>query len=1064
MTESDLEQRVEAYEAGLVAGKISTAELDGFLPPAGARRQKVLVELLRVTLEHEWRPGQSDGLDGYRHLYPDVFADPGLLGPLAYEEYRLRAAEGQPVKKAEYARRYGLDVSSWCELAPDECADRSGLAGEPDDVQSWREFSLCHPEAAGRMLVARRRLPNVGERFGPFRLMALLGQGAFGKVFLARQGTLADRYVALKVTAEPAVEADKLARMQHGNIVPVYSVHRRSRLTAVCMPYLGSVTLADVQQKLRSSEPLPASARSLVETVEARQAELSTIIDGRCSPALGEREERLSPSTTGALAQLASFPLAEAIAWIMARVAEGLAHAHERGIIHQDLKPANILISDDGQPLILDFNLATDAAASSGHLARLGGTLPYMSPEQLSSLQSGGRADARSDLYSLGVVFYEVLARQLPFPLRKGPLESAVAEMIRDRREIRPAPVRSLNPAVSPGLQAIVQKCLEVDPARRYASARQLHEDLQRHLANQPLLHAPDRSASERWQKWRRRHPRLSSAATVLALVGILSAGAAAVWTGREREFAQQRAQVIYREFLHELPEARSLLVIGNSRNMLQAEGIASARDALHRYSVLDDRRWYEQPQVRALSAAQRAELAEQVVELLVLLAWRQELDPSAAGPSQKWENAPSAAALTDLAVESWRALTGRPPPRALSAAAQRRGASQADFPASAGSLPDLPDASLLSATESTDLWLEAIAFLQQRNLADAVLVLQRLSRLHPQDEAVWLLLGYGHLEMGEAAQAQAEFTACIALRSDLYLGWFWRGMARAEQRQFDKAQEDFSAALSCRRALPEALFNRALARQQLHDHRGAIDDLTLAIDRDLERSCAYFSRARSEESLGNSSAASRDREEGLRRTPHDALSWIERGVAQLQVRRNPQAAAHDFEQALRFAPSARESITALMNLAHVQAEQLRRPEDGIATLSRLLELKRDESVARGSRAVLYARLGRNQEATSDVRDLLQGKPDSFGTYQAACVYALLAKDNAANRAFALQLLAQAVVLDPALRETARTDPDLNHLHAERVWQQLTSERHSTGPAISPATGEGSGGAVSTSP
>src|SRR5262249_14981826 len=179
----------------------------------------------------------------------------------------------------------------------------------------------------------------------------------------------------------------------------------------------------------------------------------------------------------------------EAVLWLGSRLADGLAHAPERGILHRDLKPANVLLTDEGQPMLLDFNLAEDTKLrGSVTAAMLGGTLPYMSPEQLAAFQGESRQlDGRTDVYSFGVILHELLTGRHPFPIHKGPVEEVLARMSADRRRV-PPPV----PALSPAVNAILNRCLEPDPDKRYASARQLQEDLQRHLSNLPLKHAPE--------------------------------------------------------------------------------------------------------------------------------------------------------------------------------------------------------------------------------------------------------------------------------------------------------------------------------------------------------------------------------------------------------------------------------------------------------------------------------------------------------------------------------------------------------------------------------------------
>lgn len=481
MIDLDFEERIDAYEAALFQGIVAAAQLADYLPSKTAKSYyETLVELLRITLEHAWQGGCSEGIEAFRGDYPELFEQPERLEPLAFEEYRLRGCQGDLIRKQEYADRYGIDVTYWPELGPENSQQSTG---DPDNRDSWREFSGSEPASAAQTIAARRTLPQAGERFGSFELVVLLGEGAFGRVFLARQHALAERLVALKITVGRPTEAQKLARLQHGNIMPVYSVHRRGKLAGICMPYLGSVTLADLVAGLKQHDNRLRTAESLVKTLESRRAELSTIINSNerlpasaKSKANGSAVDRVRESLGTSLEQF--------FTQVMQKVAGGLAQAHERGIVHRDLKPANILISDDGEPLLLDFNLAEE---QSGHAARIGGTLPYMSPEQLRQFQGEAQPlDGRSDVFALGVVLYECLAARHPFPIRQGALDEVVQQMLLDR-QTAPVNVRHQNPAVSPGLAAMVHRCLQPDPTQRYQSAAELREDLRCHLENRPL-------------------------------------------------------------------------------------------------------------------------------------------------------------------------------------------------------------------------------------------------------------------------------------------------------------------------------------------------------------------------------------------------------------------------------------------------------------------------------------------------------------------------------------------------------------------------------------------------
>ena len=193
--------------------------------------------------------------------------------------------------------------------------------------------------------------------------------------------------------------------------------------------------------------------------------------------------------------------------------------------------------------MLLDFNLAEDTDKAPGAAAAMiGGTLPYMAPEHLEAFGGTWRnVDARSDIYSLGVILYELLTGRTPFTRRTGPPEKVLPDLVAERRKGAPE-IRRYNKDVSPAAEAIIRKCLEPDPARRYQTALDLKEDLDRHLADLPLCHQPEPSRRERTRKWLRRNRWVRSTGAVATVAVVLLAGTGTwAWTHKVAGRAPRR-------------------------------------------------------------------------------------------------------------------------------------------------------------------------------------------------------------------------------------------------------------------------------------------------------------------------------------------------------------------------------------------------------------------------------------------------------------------------------------------------------------------------------------------
>ena len=271
------------------------------------------------------------------------------------------------------------------------------------------------------------RWPALGESHFGFELEQELGRGAFARVYLAREAAIGNRQVVLKVSLHADDEVDLLGNLKHPNIVQVHSARtdKESGFTVVCMPFLGGATLLPVVESIAGRKSLPDRADVFLA---------------------GAKDDRIAAESIAAPARaLRHGTYLDGVLYLGERLASALAFVHERGILHRDLKPSNIVLCPNGEPVLIDFNLAYDRSMAEH---RLGGTLPYMPPELLSALSRHRKdepvlADNRTDLYALGVILYELLAGAHPFgpvPLKLKTTEAR--DFLLGRQKQGPLPLR----------------------------------------------------------------------------------------------------------------------------------------------------------------------------------------------------------------------------------------------------------------------------------------------------------------------------------------------------------------------------------------------------------------------------------------------------------------------------------------------------------------------------------------------------------------------------------------------------------------------------------------------
>jgi hypothetical protein len=395
---------------------------NGCWPPSLAER----VDAICDHFETAWKAGQRPRIEAYLDEVPKPERTT-LLQELLALELELRVRSGETPLRHEYHERFPeqLDVidTLFKELT------KRGMLGNAREAPDESKPDP-HAPSVQMPFPAPSQPPQIPSRIGRYDVQLRLGGGTFGDVYLAYDG-LMDRRVAIKVpsatllasqtaTEEFLREARSVARLQHEGIVRAYDFGQDADGQCyIVYEYVEGTTLA----------------------------------------------ERIKPERS------AMDPLPQALAATMvAQVAEALHYAHLQGLVHRDIKPANILLDRQGKPKVADFGLAVREEDLAKQKGRLAGTLPYMSPEQVR--REAHRIDGRTDIYSLGVVLYELLCRRRPF---QGETEKELKEQILHREA---KPPRQINDSIPRVLEDICLKALSKRINDRYATARDMAEEL----------------------------------------------------------------------------------------------------------------------------------------------------------------------------------------------------------------------------------------------------------------------------------------------------------------------------------------------------------------------------------------------------------------------------------------------------------------------------------------------------------------------------------------------------------------------------------------------------------
>lgn len=335
-----------------------------------------------------------------------------------------------------------------------------------------------------------------GKKLGDYIILEELGRGGMGIVFLAIHPGLS-RLTAVKVlppsfvTDQEALnnfknEAKIIAKFNHPNIVPIYSIDSKEGITYIAMGYVPGLSLQDIKERLKENKKKELKAihvRELIEKTKLNKKDIS-----QESITLKRGYDFWNKSYYCFIATLGK------------EISSALSYAHKNKIIHGDIKPSNIIINNEGLPMILDFGLSRDIKKETEEKGKdFSGTLAYSPPERIKE----NTTNEKTDIWSLGITLYEVLTFINPF--RENTIDKTMKKVVNSN----PPPLKSFNKKVPAELEAIIMKCLEKNPQERYSSMEELSNDFNNYLQSKPIKAKPINRVNRTF-KWCKRNPKYS--------------------------------------------------------------------------------------------------------------------------------------------------------------------------------------------------------------------------------------------------------------------------------------------------------------------------------------------------------------------------------------------------------------------------------------------------------------------------------------------------------------------------------------------------------------------------
>ncbi|MGO9463424.1 MAG: tetratricopeptide repeat protein [Isosphaeraceae bacterium] len=1004
----------------------------------------------------------------------------------------------EPADSLSSADRLGAVLAACIEAVDRGDADaETVIARYPEYVAELREFFAAE-ERAARLAAplqsvlqapqtvsatdAALALPNP---LGDFRLLREVGRGGMGVVYEAEQMSLGRR-VALKVLPMAAAvgprglqrfqnEARAAAGLHHTNIAPVYAVGSERGVPYYAMQFIDGQTLSAIVAQLRRRQGAATGGAPGAAEDQPTSRDAPAGPPGEPAPEAGTSTAPLGLLSTPE--GLRGGEYYRIVAGLGVQAAEALDCAHQLGVVHRDVKPANLMVGAGGHLWVTDFGLARmQADASITATGDLVGTLRYMSPESAAGGATRVVIDHRTDVYSLGATLYELLTLRPVFP------GTDRQEVLRQIAFDEPPPLRRLNRAVPAELEVVVLKALEKSPADRYATAQDLADDLRRWLDDRSIL-ARRPSWARVAARWSRRHKPLVGAALTVLLMAAALGGGTWMWWAQKRAGAEGEARAALREAAGLLEEERWPEALSAAR---RAEGVMAGvgadpglrRQARTLVKDLEMARRLQEARLQGAATGNSGDFDSGAADAAYAAAFQQYglevdgLDPQEAAGQIRARpiHAQLAAALDHWALarqrlkaDGWKQRLAVA--RAIDPDVRRNRLRDfveskdrkvldevvAATPAGDGPVPTLQLLGMVitRGTASGERLAALLAQAQQRHpddfwinetlgvvhyharpprLDEAIRYLTAAVALRPQSPGAHLNLGTVLDEKDQLDEAIAEFHAALRLNKDYAAAHSMLGQTLRRKGRLDEGIDELQEALRLVKIDPEthcmlanALADKGRLEEAISEHREALRLKPDLVEAHINLGNLLLN--------GHVDEAIAEYREGLRLRPDLAAAHNNLGIA-LRSSGQVDEAIAAYRECLRLEP---DRAAVQIELGALLCDQKHDYDGAIAAFRAALRLRKDDALAHRNLGNALQHKGLLDEAIAEYRTAILLKVDGA---EARCGLALALRGKGQ--------LDEAVV---QYREAIRLKPDLAEAHIN-LGALLCDEKHDYDGAI----------------